>query len=153
VQLDGARGDHVPRDLGKGSLTRDAALCIALVATALPFARNAREEVDRWLRVLRLNGHAGRALQGLGVGELRLRASADAAVTALPGLGTRAVDLVVERSLAHAAARGSSCADTGDVLAALLSTYGEEMEKALAAHGATVAEVERRLARPLVARG
>jgi hypothetical protein len=38
----------------------------------MPFARTPEEEVERWLRVLRLHGQVGIALQALGVSEVPL---------------------------------------------------------------------------------
>lgn len=144
-----ARNEHSD---GRPALTQDAALCIAIVATALPFARDVSEEVDRWLRALRLHGRAGQALQALGVGERRLAADApltSAQRTGAPGLGPRVVDEVVARSVAAAKRRGGDCADTADVLEALIAIYGPAMADALEDHGSSLRELRARLARSL----
>ena len=57
-------------------LSPDAATVVAFAGSALPFADSADDEVERWLRPLRLFGEAGAVLQGLGIGEARLSAPA-----------------------------------------------------------------------------
>ena len=44
-------------------------MVLGIASTAMPFARTADEEAERWLRVLRLHGEVGAALQALGVSE------------------------------------------------------------------------------------
>ena len=56
-------------------LSPDAVTVLGLAGTALPFAQSIDDEVERWLRPLRLYGDAGGALQSLGVGEGRLDAT------------------------------------------------------------------------------
>jgi hypothetical protein len=51
------------------ALAPDAAMALGIASTAMPFARTPEEEAERWLRVLRLHGEAGSALQALGVSE------------------------------------------------------------------------------------
>ena len=59
-------------------MSQDAVLVATLAGTAMPFAHSAEDQAERWLRVLRLHGRVGAALQALGVGEApahdRLRA-------------------------------------------------------------------------------
>ena len=45
----------------------------------MPFARSPEAEAERWLRILRLHGEAGTALQALGVSEGPLEAHGAAA--------------------------------------------------------------------------
>ena len=53
-------------------LVPDAEMVLGIAATAIPFARSAEAEAERWLRVLRLHGEVGVALQALGVSEVPL---------------------------------------------------------------------------------
>ena len=53
-------------------LAPDAAIALGIASTAMPFARTPEEEVERWLRVLRLHGQVGITLQALGVSEVPL---------------------------------------------------------------------------------
>ena len=49
---------------------------LGLAGTALPFAESVDDEVERWLRPLRLYGEAGASLQALGIGEARVEGTA-----------------------------------------------------------------------------
>jgi hypothetical protein len=51
------------------ALAPDAAMALGIASTAMPFARTAEDEAERWLRILRMHGEAGIALQALGVSE------------------------------------------------------------------------------------
>jgi hypothetical protein len=58
------------------ALAPDAAMVLGIAATAMPFARTPEAEAERWLRILRLHGEVGSALQALGVSEGPLQAVA-----------------------------------------------------------------------------
>lgn len=51
------------------AIAPDAAFALGIAATAMPFARSPEDEAERWLRVLRLQGQSGIALQALGVSD------------------------------------------------------------------------------------
>ena len=51
------------------ALAPDAAIVLGIASTAMPFARTPGDAAERWLRVLRLHGEVGAALQALGVSE------------------------------------------------------------------------------------
>ena len=82
---------------------------LALAGGAMPFADSAEDEAERWLRVLRLHGDVGAALQALGVGEAPLVTELEppAEATRRAPLGADAVPSVVaRRAAACAASRG-----------------------------------------------
>lgn len=127
----------------------DAALVLGIAATAIPFARTPEDEAERWLRVLRLHGEVGVALQALGVseGSLRDRAGEPVERGSLPEAGEPrdVIALVSERAAHVAADRGAAGIGTVDVLLAVMQVYGTVFERALRAHGADSDEVLERL--------
>jgi hypothetical protein len=124
----------------------DAAMVLGIASTAMPFARTPDEEAERWLRVLRLHGEVGVALQALGVSEMSLVSAEHAAA---PAQATQAphdaVANIVERAVALAVARGSSGVATTDVLLAVMQVYGADFDRVLRAHGTDRDEVLERL--------
>lgn len=135
--------EHIP-------LSEDAALVTALAGTAMAFSHCAEDEAERWLRALRLHGQVGSALQALGVGEAPLESEAQVEVceqpSSTPPLGEPAVDRTVREAERRAIARGATAVGTADLLLALLDVYGEPIEQALGARGASRDEVIERLA-------
>jgi hypothetical protein len=135
-------------------LAPDAAMALGLASTALPFARTPADEVERWLRVLRLHGEVGIALQALGVSEVPLT-DADNAERRAPGEDgvedRDAVALVTERALRVAWERRARALATTDVLVAVMDVYGEDFDQVLQAHGTDRSELLARLriSRPL----
>ncbi|HTZ87592.1 MAG TPA: hypothetical protein VMB05_13065 [Solirubrobacteraceae bacterium] len=140
------------------ALAPDAAMVLGIAATAIPFARTPEEEAERWLRVLRLHGEVGNALQSLGVSEDAISvhpnnghrdpiASAGRGESAGRGDGPRdVIALVGEQATRIAVARGAAGVATTDVLIAVLRVYGPVFEQALRAHGTDSDEVLERLA-------
>ena len=128
-------------------LAPDAAIILGIASTAMPFARTPEDEVERWLRVLRLHGQVGIALQALGVSESTLPAAQAVTAGAPARASTRAggdpdaVAHVTERAVAIAAERGVQALDTTDVLLAVMSVYGAAFDAALRAHGTDRDEV------------
>ncbi|HUB73843.1 MAG TPA: hypothetical protein VL979_07395 [Solirubrobacteraceae bacterium] len=131
-------------------LASDAAIALGIASTAMPFARTPADEAERWLRVLRLDGQVGQALQALGVSEEPLstddandeQAPARAAGTAAQG---DAVRLVTERAVSIAAGRHAPALATTDLLMAVIDVYGEEFERVLRVHGTDRRELFERL--------
>ena len=76
-----APADHGGMAVGGTTLgpSQDAAIVLALADTAVPFASSPEDEAERWVRVLRLHGLVGTALQSLGVGEAPLETTAQPA--------------------------------------------------------------------------
>jgi hypothetical protein len=122
----------------------DAAMALGIASTAMPFARTAEDEAERWLRVLRLYGQAGVALQALGVGEQRLVHEAPAESPA-PALGEDAVERIGEQAARIACERGGAGVETTDLLLAAMEVYGEDFDRALTAHGTDREELTARL--------
>jgi hypothetical protein len=129
-------------------LSQDAAIVLALAETAIPFAISAEDEAERWVRVLRLHGQVGRALQALGVGEAPLQTIAQP--HAVRVLRSRPVgeDPVADVTLAAermATTRGARAVGTVDVLFAVLGVYGRTFDRALYIRGTSVEELIERL--------
>src|SRR3954451_24352355 len=91
-------------------LSQDAAIVLALAETAVPFACSIEDEAERWGRVLRLHGQAGRALQGLCGGEAPLETSARPRAVRLlrrRAAGENVVELIPDRARELARVRGA----------------------------------------------
>jgi hypothetical protein len=134
------------------ALAPDAAIALGIASTAMPFARTPEEEVERWLRVLRLHGRVGIALQALGVSEEPLPGSDESAGHDRPGAsavadGERdAVARVTEYAVRVADRRRARALATTDILMAVMHVYGEDFDRVLRVHGTDREEVLERLA-------
>jgi hypothetical protein len=139
------------------TLAPDAAIVLGIAATAIPFARTPEDEAERWLRVLRLHGEVGSAMQALGVSEESIKlhpenghvapvASASRAGESSPSGDADVIVTVVECASRIAAERGAAGVTTTDILLAVLDVYGPVFERALRAHGTDTGEVLERLA-------
>jgi hypothetical protein len=131
------------------ALAPDAAMVLGIAATAMPFARTPEDQAERWLRVLRLHGEVGIALQALGVseGSLQVRGEgADRARTAPAGVDDRdVVAQVTEDAVDIAGRRGAPGVATSDVLIAVMHFYGADFDRVLRAHGTDRDELIERL--------
>ena len=135
-------------DQPKLGFSQDAAIVLALAETAIPFSSSREDEAERWVRLLRLHGQVGGALQALGVGEAPLETIAE------PVKGKRTprrkgetvVADVARASNRFAAARGAKLIGTVDVLFAVFETYGKTFDRALYVRGTTREELIERLA-------
>jgi hypothetical protein len=127
----------------------DAAMVLGMASTAMPFARSVDAEAERWLRILRLYGDAGTALQGLGVSEAPLEALGVDAEAGRPDaamLDRRGVVAAVTEHAARAAGRrGAHNIGTSDVFVAVMQVYGADFDRVLWAHGTDCDEVLERL--------
>jgi hypothetical protein len=143
------------------TLAPDAAMVLGIAATAIPFARTPEDEAERWLRLLRLHGEVGAALQAIGVSEDSIREHAEHVDRTQSAVGLDAENLdaenldaenrdviarVGERAAQIAHTRGVAGVGTTDLLMAVLEVYGAVFERALRAHGTDVEEVLERLA-------
>src|SRR4051812_49955063 len=114
-------------------LSQDAAIVLALAETAVPFACSIEDEAERWVRVLRLHGQVGRALQALGVGEAPLETAAQPRAVRLlqrrPS-GENIVEIVADRSRELARFRGAEVISTVDVFFPVLDVYNRSFDRA-----------------------
>jgi hypothetical protein len=135
------------------ALAPDAAMALGIASTAMPFARTPEDEAERWLRVLRMYGEAGIALQALGVSEGPLQPAGERpdreGGTALAGAGEcDAVAQVTAYALNVADRRGAGGVGTRDLLMAVMRIYGDAFDRVLRAHGTDRHEVLERLGAP-----
>ena len=128
----------------------DAALVLGMASTAIPVARSREEEAERWLRILRLHGEAGAALQSLGVSEAPLESPAGHEDESDAPGAEDVVGRVVDAASAAAERRAAPCFTTSDVLIAVIDVYGNDFNQVLRAHGTDRQEVLERL-EPLAA--
>ena len=127
----------------------DAAMVLGMAATAMPFARSNEDQAERWLRILRLHGEAGTALQALGVSEGPLESAhhgedageADRASE----IAADVVAKVTGDATALASERGAHALGTTDVLVAVMRVYGSDFDRVLRTHGTDRDEVLERL--------
>ncbi|MEA2448910.1 MAG: hypothetical protein QOG63_842 [Thermoleophilaceae bacterium] len=128
-------------------VSQDATIVLALAETAIPFAACREDEAERWVRVLRMHGQVGGALQGLGVGEAPLETIADAPTVRATARDARcAVGTVRAAAQRYASGRGATLVSTVDVLFAVFETYGKTFDRALYVRGASREELIERLA-------
>src|SRR3954470_22447 len=113
--------------------SEDAAIAIALAETALPFADSTSAEVEHWIRILRMHGEVGAALQALGAGERPL-SELDPDDGGSDGVN---VDDVYAEASRIAGDHGEELVSTADLLSALLSLYGPAFDDGLRSHGVT----------------
>ena len=152
LRADHLHMDHSTTQLG---LSEDAAIVLALADTAVPFAASPEDEAERWVRVLRLHGVVGTALQSLGVGEAPLETPAQPASVRLlrrRPLGEDVVQMVTDEARNFARARSASVVGTVDVLFALFVVYGKAFDRALYVRGTTREELIERLPADVQAR-
>jgi hypothetical protein len=124
-------------------LSPDAAIVLGIASTAMPFARTREDEAERWLRVLRMHGEVGAALQVLGVAEGPLQPHEIAEHSASAGASDHDEVRLVTEQAAHIAAerearRGVA---TTDLLLAVMRVYGSDFDRVLEAHGTNCDEL------------
>jgi hypothetical protein len=135
---------------GAPAIAPDAAMVLGLASTALPFAGTPEAEAERWLRVMRLHGQVGIALQALGVSETQVSEHDHAHEhehDAVGGGDPDAVAHVVEHATRIAGERGASGVATADLLMGVMHVYGEDFDRVLQTHGTDRRELLEQLAR------
>lgn len=127
--------------------SEDATTVLGLAGTALAFAGSREEEVERWLRALRIYGEAGATLRAAGVDE-----ASDARVASPHGVGSSdegsdqdSLACVITCAEQFAVQRGAPAIGTVDLLFAVMRVYGSRFDRALAARGTNRAELVERL--------
>ncbi len=128
------------------SLSRDAVTVLGLAGTALPYANSVDDEIERWLRPLRLYGESGAALQGLGVGEGRNPEGKQAEQKHSDQPPSETLHAVTTEATRIAAERGAATVGTLDILQAVMHHYGEDFERTLEGHSGTYADLVDQLA-------
>jgi hypothetical protein len=131
-------------------LSQDAAIVLGLARTAVPFAASKEDEAERWVRVMRLHGQVGQAMQALGIGEAPLESPAVPRAVRLIRDRTdpaQVVEQVEVRALELAAERRAQLVSTVDIFFAVLDIYSTTFERALYARGATRVELIAELSR------
>ncbi len=124
-------------------------MVLGMASTAIPFARSRTSEAERWLRILRLHGEAGTALQALGVSEAPLEAAehpdpADGGERCERG-GRRNVSVGDSGCRAGPGPRGAGGRDERTSCMAVMKVYGSDFSEVLRAHGTDRDEVIERL--------
>lgn len=130
-------------------LSTDAAIVLALAETAVPFAGSSEDEAERWMRVLRMHGQVGSALQGLGLSEAPLSSAAQPRAIRIirrRRANENIVMTVQQRACEFAVERGHGAVGTVDILFAVLDIYRGVFDRALYARGVTREELLERLA-------
>jgi hypothetical protein len=131
-------------------LDTDAAMVLGMASTAMPFAGSPEAEAERWLRILRVHGAAGSALQALGVSEAPLESPRQGAGGEQGDAGEEnghdVVAAVTEAAVQVARERGAHMVGTSDVLVGAMRVYGADFDRVLWAHGTDRGEVLERLA-------
>jgi anti-sigma B factor antagonist len=140
--------DAQPSERETRPLTSDAALMLGIASTAMPFARSAEDQAERWLRALRNHGEAGAVLASLGLSEAVLDEFEPEAVDPEPSApgDPDAVATVTSHAGRIAIERGAHKLGTTDVLLAVIQVYGPIFYRVLSAHGVDPAELRTRLA-------
>ena len=126
--------------------SQEAAIVLALAATALPFTSSTAEEVECWLRTLRVDGGVADALQSLGVSEMALQPGSGNGSSGPRVPGSKRASEVTDLAAALAHDRGASVYTTLDVLFALFEYYGLPFDRALYERGITRKQLLARLA-------
>jgi hypothetical protein len=128
------------------SLSRDAVTVFGLAGPALRFALSIDDEVERWLRPLRLFGESGAALLGMGVSEARREGSVEVPSQQSSSSPEETLHIITMAASKLAAERDASSVGTLDILTAVMTHYGEAFERALESHAGDLTELARRLA-------
>ncbi len=144
------RSMHSSHPFSQPELSQDARIVLALARSSLPFAMCRTQEAERWLRVLRMHGHVGAAMQSLGVPEGPPEGAGDARPAHGHFEDERRYDETVARVCCRALdfARQSRAETVGTehILHAALAVYGWAFDHELYRRGTCRDEVLAELA-------
>lgn len=121
--------------------SQDAAIVLALAATALPFASSQAEQAECWMRMLRRHGAVGRALAEAGVAEAPIDVVAEPADARDATGGEESVRKITDTAIDFARRHGSRTVDTVHLLMAILAVMGPTFDRGLYAAGTSREEV------------
>ena len=127
-------------------LSQDAAITLGLAGTSILHARDEHDAAERWVRVLRLYGLVGVAMQALGVGEAPLETPSVAPELRHKPEDVPGVEEVTNRARYMALQRGAPAVGTLDILFACFDLYGSAFDRALYVRGTSREELLERLA-------
>jgi anti-sigma B factor antagonist len=132
-------------------LSEDAATVVGLVSTAMPFASDPADQVERWLKALSRNGEAGFVLDAAGIGDRSVGSSAadPGRPSALPP-EVDPVDAVTAYASRLTHARGDRTTRSTDLLQAVRDIYGDVFIEVLSRHSAEPEDALTRLSHLLV---
>lgn len=119
---------------------------LGLAGTALMFADSVDDEVERWLRPLRLYGKAGATLQSLGLGDAQPEAAAQGKPERSETSAQDTLTAITAAASRFAEQQGASSVGTLDILRAVMEHYGAAFDRALTCRCIDSAELEQRLA-------
>jgi hypothetical protein len=128
------------------SLSSDAATVLGLAGTAVRFAMSIDDEVERWLRPLRLYGDSGAALQEMGVSEARAESSLKVPTRESSSSPEETLHVITMAASELAADRDAPSVETLDILTAVMAYYGEAFERVLEGHAGDFTELAHRMA-------
>lgn len=126
-------------------LSQDAAIVLGLAGTSLLQARDEHDAAERWVRVLRLYGLVGCAMQALGVGESPLETPAGAPAERHRTASVPGVEAVTAAAREMALQRGAPVLGTVDLLFGCFEVYGSALERALYVRGTSRDELLERI--------
>ena len=127
-------------------LSQDAAITLGLAGTSILHARDEHDAAERWVRVLRLYGLVGVAMQALGVGEAPLETPSVKPELRRKPEDVPGVEEITERSRDMALQRGAPAVGTLDILFACFDLYGNAFDRALYVRGTSRDELLERIA-------
>jgi hypothetical protein len=127
-------------------LSQDAGITLGLAGTSILHARDMHDAAERWVRVLRLYGLVGAAMQALGVGETPIDTAAAEPEARHKPEKVPGSEEVTDRAREMALHRGAPAVGTIDILFACFDLYGAAFDRALYVRGTTRDELLERIA-------